>query len=107
MFRYYDSKNNTRLKKLETKASITKDLTHSLKELGSSLLSVLKKINSNGKTLGKAKWDKQHPRHDKVVDGVTIKGAGKLKVSLSDAVYEENGTYFELEAFGKEANNNE
>jgi hypothetical protein len=106
LFRYYDSKNNTRLKKLETKASITKDLTHSLKELGSSLLSVLKKINSNGKTLGKAKWDKQHPRlPDTVENGVIIKG--KLKVSLSDAVYEENGTYFELEAFGKEANNNE
>jgi hypothetical protein len=40
------------------KAGITKDLTHTLKELGSSVLSILKKIAKTGKDKGFEKWKK-------------------------------------------------
>lgn len=52
LFKFYDTRNNTRLKKLGVKATITKELTHTLKELGSSLLSILKKIAQTGKEKG-------------------------------------------------------
>jgi hypothetical protein len=42
----------TRLNKLNTKASITKDQTHQLKEMGSTVLSILKKIVSVGQRQG-------------------------------------------------------
>lgn len=48
LFKYFDDRNMTRLNKLNTKASITKDQTHQLKEMGSTVLSILKKIVSVG-----------------------------------------------------------
>ena len=48
LFKYYDNRNKTRLTKLGNKAGITKDLTHSLKETGSSVLSIMKKISKVG-----------------------------------------------------------
>lgn len=62
LFKYYDTRNNTRLKKLGVKATITKELTHTLKELGSSLLSILKKISSTGKEKGTDEYKKQEKR---------------------------------------------
>jgi len=58
LFKYYDNRNKTRLTKLGNKAGITKDLTHSLKETGSSVLSILKKIQSNGKMEAKKRITK-------------------------------------------------
>lgn len=48
LFKYFDDRNMTRLNKLNTKASITKDQTHQLKEMGSTVLSILKKITDVG-----------------------------------------------------------
>jgi len=52
LFKYYDNRNKTRLNKLKSKASITKDQTHELKELGSTVLSILKKIANVGEANG-------------------------------------------------------
>ena len=52
LFKYYDNRNKSRLHKLNNKAGVTKDLTHSLKELGSSVLSILKKIQTTGTEKG-------------------------------------------------------
>lgn len=52
LFKFYDNKNKTRLRKLYNKAGVTKDLTHSLKELGSSVLSILTKIQMIGTEKG-------------------------------------------------------
>lgn len=52
LFKYYDNRSKSRLNKLLTKAGITKDLTQTLKEMGSSVLSILKKIKDKGKLSG-------------------------------------------------------
>ena len=52
LFRYYDNRNKTRLNKLLNKAGITKDLTQTLKEMGSSVLSILKKLRDKGTLRG-------------------------------------------------------
>ena len=57
LFKYYDNRNKTRLTKLGNKAGITKDLTHSLKENGSSVLSILKKIKETGSEYAKRRID--------------------------------------------------
>ncbi|CDW71841.1 UNKNOWN [Stylonychia lemnae] len=49
LFRYYDNRNKTRYNKLNVKASETKFDTQNLRQLGSSLLSILNKINFIGK----------------------------------------------------------
>jgi hypothetical protein len=49
LFKYYDKRNKTRLNKLNLKATITKDQTLELKELGSTILSILNKIENVGK----------------------------------------------------------
>ena len=54
LFKYYDKRNKQRLTKLKAKASITKDQTQELKELGSTVLSILKKIAFVGKENGEA-----------------------------------------------------
>ena len=43
LFKFYDDRNKKRLTKLLSKASITKDLTATLKMMGSSVLSILTK----------------------------------------------------------------
>ena len=48
LFKYFDDRNMQRLTKLNGKASITKDQTHQLKEMGSTVLSILKKITNVG-----------------------------------------------------------
>lgn len=52
LFKFFDDRNAQRLKKLQNKASITKDQTHFLKEMGSTVLSILKKIVSVGEKNG-------------------------------------------------------
>ena len=48
LFKHYDDRNKARLRKLRTKASVTEELTDSLKILATNVLSVLKKIDANG-----------------------------------------------------------
>jgi len=55
LFKFFDDRNAQRLKKLQNKASITKDQTHYLKEMGSTVLSILKKIVSVGEKNGLTK----------------------------------------------------
>jgi hypothetical protein len=68
LFKYYDNKNKTRLHKLNNKAGVTKDLTHSLKELGSSVLSILTKIQNTGIKKGKQDANARY-KGDKDMDG--------------------------------------
>lgn len=68
LFKYYDNKNKTRLHKLNNKAGVTKDLTHSLKELGSSVLSILTKIQKTGIKKGKKDAEARY-KGDKDKDG--------------------------------------
>ena len=65
LFKYYDSRNKTRLNKLKTKAGITKDQTHELKTLGSTILSILKKIQSVGEQNGNKNDKDRHLPIDK------------------------------------------
>lgn len=67
LFKYYDSRNSSRLKKLNNKAGVTKDLTHSLKELGSSVLSILMKIQKTGMEKGR-KYAKKNAKEGEFME---------------------------------------
>ena len=52
LFKHYDDRNKSRLRKLRTKATTTEELTEELKILATSVLSILSKIDSTGKSGG-------------------------------------------------------
>ena len=52
LFKHYDNRNKARLRKLRTKATTTEELTEELRIEATSVLSILSKIDSNGKSGG-------------------------------------------------------
>lgn len=68
LFKYYDNRNKARLNKLNLKATITKDQTLALKELGSTVLSILKKIKHEGEKRAKGEEGRRVPITSTEVD---------------------------------------
>jgi len=59
LFKYYDNRNKTRLRKLRDKAKTTVSQTEELRILASRVLSILKKISDMGSLKGKHRINTQ------------------------------------------------